>query len=54
MGARNVWEASSHTVKTELVLLTLVIEARENRTVGVYEIPHESVRGSCKVLNLGI
>ena len=33
------WEASSPTVKTESVLLTSLIEAKEKRTVGVYDIP---------------
>jgi hypothetical protein len=33
------WEASSPTVKTEWELLTSMIEAKENRTVGIYDIP---------------
>jgi hypothetical protein len=32
------WEASSPTVKTELILLTLVVEAKENGMVSVYDI----------------
>jgi hypothetical protein len=33
------WEASSHTVRTELVLITAMIDAYEGRTIGVYDIP---------------
>jgi Reverse transcriptase (RNA-dependent DNA polymerase) len=32
------WEASSPTVKTESVLLTSVIDAREKQTIGIYDI----------------
>jgi hypothetical protein len=33
------WESSSPTVRTESVLLTSMIDAYEERTVGVYDIP---------------
>jgi hypothetical protein len=33
------WEASSPTLRTELVLITAMINAYEGRTIGVYDIP---------------
>jgi hypothetical protein len=33
------WESSSLTVKTESVLLTSMIDAYEERTIGVYDTP---------------